>query len=427
VLETASSNASLSWLWTRLSPLAGPGLDAEPEELRRPSLGVKKDARNLKHQRALGPKGAYRRDRHDAFVSATSWTGSHGVWKASKSSFHVAEKMRGRGAMPLSDVLGQDHALRVLRRAISTEKLHHGWLLTGPSGVGKTLLARELGQTLLCETPATGPDACGQCKACRTFESGNHPDAIFIGREEGKTRIAVSQIRQVRALLDYPPNGTQGRVVIFEKAEEMTAEAQNALLKTLEEPGTRTYLLLTTSQPSQLLPTVISRCSRLELSPLSDETLRALLRRESPELDETTASLAASLSSGSVTTALALAEQKLDELTTRVFDIDDAIARRSVPDLLRKAEEISRDKPRLGTTLELLALWYRDVLRVAAVDVEDRAFSHKLDLLRERADELGIEGASARIEASLEALKAITTRNANSRLTVEAMLLRMLK
>jgi DNA polymerase III subunit delta' len=292
--------------------------------------------------------------------------------------------------------------------------------------VGKTLLATELARLLVCEAPRPEGDSCGACRACRLVDHGGHPDVVLVQQEEGKTRIAVSQVRELRALLDYPPHEARGRAVIFERAEQMTEEAQNALLKTLEEPGDRTYLLLTTTSPNMLLPTIRSRCTRLDLLPLPPETLRALASAQRPELDPVDLALAVSLSGGSVTAALALGDRGLSELTGFVHDVDDALARGEVPRLLNLAGELAKDKERMATTLDLLALYYRDVMLRAAGGEGSLAFGHRADELQRRAAELGIRRAGDRIEAAMSASEALMRRNANPRLTAEAMLLKML-
>lgn len=329
--------------------------------------------------------------------------------------------------MPLFDVRSQDQAVRVLQRAWAIKKLHHGWLLSGPSGVGKTLLAREMGRLLICESPTADHDACGRCRPCRSLDSSGHPDVITVGVDEGKKKISVETIRRTRALLNYPPHGHRDRAVLFEKADLMSEEAQNALLKTLEEPSTKTYLFLTTASPSSLLPTILSRCSRLELSPLPRQTLEELIQRERPDLAQMDITLASNLSGGSVTTALDLADSGLTELTAQVDAVDDALGARKVPSLLELAEEMAKDRPRMLITLDLLALWYRDVMLIAtSASDQSLAFTHRTEVLADRAQHLGVCGASDRIAAALEASRALTRRNANARITAESMLLRML-
>ena len=335
--------------------------------------------------------------------------------------------------MPLRDVRSQDQTVTALRAAWVAGKLHHATLLSGPSGVGKTLIANEVARLLLCDSPADGPDACGGCKSCGLIDRQAHPDLLTVGVQEGKKRIAVSTIRELRGLLDYPPHRARARAVVFEQAELMSIEAQNALLKTLEEPSKSNYLLLTTAHSSRLLPTVRSRCSELHLSPLPGPTVVELLREAMPDIDERRIKLAASLSAGSLTAARSLAEADLIELGETVERLDRGIEAESVPDVLVLAEELASDRGNLLTALQLIALWYRDVMLAAsgAANVENAvdlplAFDHKRDEIARRAEKIGVMGASGFLDATLHAVDAISTKNANPRLTVEAMVLRML-
>lgn len=202
--------------------------------------------------------------------------------------------------MIFPDVLGHEHARTVLGRMLGTDRVPHALLFHGPDGVGKRLLAERFAASLLCVAPRDDGSACGRCAACTKAAHGNHPDLLVVTRlpktdakgpadaadlvEDGddpadtgagelRKWIVVSQIRSLSEHASYAPREGRRRVFLVDPADRMNAEAQNALLKTLEEPPERTLILLLASRPHVLLPTVRSRCFQLGLAPMSAEAL----------------------------------------------------------------------------------------------------------------------------------------------------------
>jgi len=202
------------------------------------------------------------------------------------------------------DVLGHEHAREALGRMLKADRVPHALLLHGPEGVGKRLLAERFASSLLCVAPLGDASACGRCAACTKAAHGNHPDLLVITRlpkteakgatdatdpgEDGddpgdvgagelKKWIVVSQIRSLSEHASYAPREGRRRIFLVDPADRMNAEAQNALLKTLEEPPERTLILLLASRPHVLLPTVRSRCFHLGLAPMSSEALTEAL------------------------------------------------------------------------------------------------------------------------------------------------------
>jgi DNA polymerase III subunit delta' len=155
---------------------------------------------------------------------------------------------------------------RLLSGAFSG-RLHHALLLSGPSGIGKRLLAERLGRALLCETPIAAGE-CGQCKACRLMVAGTHPDLLRISPEEPGKQIRIAQVRE--ELVDFVVRTASialRKVVLIEPAEAMNLATANCLLKSLEEPSPDTFLLLLSDAPVRLLPTIRSRCRQVPLRP----------------------------------------------------------------------------------------------------------------------------------------------------------------
>jgi DNA polymerase III subunit delta' len=339
--------------------------------------------------------------------------------------------------MPFSELIAQDRALGPLRSALRRGQLHHAYLFGGPEGTGKARAATLLAQAANCEGGAAGAaayrdDPCGACLPCRKIAKGIHPDVIVLaeervmvkaGRWEARGGRAPSKdivVDQVRDLVDHrlALRRFEGRrrFVLIDPADAMNPQAQNALLKTLEEPPEDTTLVLVASSPDGLLPTIRSRCLRVPFAPLPDEVVVARLAATGREPAE--ARLAAALAGGSMGRALALDAEELDEVRDAVaaaaaLDPEDAGA------WLAYARAHGEDRERAGELCELLALWLRDVLAaqagagpLALGDLEDRtrrtaAALPPVEVLRRRGEVLRTAAALRQNASPVLALEGL--------------------
>jgi len=212
----------------------------------------------------------------------------------------------------LADIFGQEHAIDWLRRAYLADRLPHALIFAGPTGVGKGTAARALSRLFLCENPNSA-ESCGACASCQLCDAGNHPDLHVITKEliryhdkTGKSKAVDLSINVIRPEMIEPAgrkaNMGRGKVFLIEQADYMTAQAQNAMLKTLEEPAGRTLIVLLTPQPNFLLPTIRSRCQMVRFSALSPVRVKSELQNRG--IDAATAEQAANLSGGSLGAAL---------------------------------------------------------------------------------------------------------------------------
>ncbi len=219
----------------------------------------------------------------------------------------------------LKDILGQSAAVSVLTSAAGADRLPHALLFAGPAGVGKGTTAAALGRLFLCERPKSGPpDSCGACASCKLMDGGTHPDYHVVYRQLiralGKDSVARDiSIHVIREFLLAPASRStalgRGKIFVVEEAERMTTEAQNGLLKMLEEPPGRALMILLTETPGALLPTIRSRCQLVRFAPLSREFVeRALSQRG---VGAEAAAAAVGLSEGSLGAALRYVEDGL--------------------------------------------------------------------------------------------------------------------
>ncbi|MFO0643123.1 MAG: DNA polymerase III subunit delta' [Polyangiaceae bacterium] len=244
----------------------------------------------------------------------------------------------------LDTVLGQPVALATLRRGLALGKTHHAYLFEGPDGVGKETCAFGLAQALVCSSPRPSGDACGACSACeRAVPRGEaglpvHPDVVVlerglyepaqIGRKSPESKeISIDQVRAlVLARAAFPPHEGRAKVFVVRRADELSISAANALLKTLEEPLSRTHFVLMTARKAALLSTIRSRTLSLRFGLLPTADVEAVLGRRG--VDAATAKRVALVAGGSIATALELtdaeAHTEIEAFVSRMREARDA-------------------------------------------------------------------------------------------------------
>jgi DNA polymerase-3 subunit delta' len=278
------------------------------------------------------------------------------------------------------DLIGHEWAIDFLRRSIAGGRPAHAYLLSGPVGVGKSLLALRLAQALNCETG--GPDPCLVCRTCKRIARGNHPDVRIAGMasqtlglkpdEAARQKdLKIDTVRDWLGDINLRPYEGRWRIFILHDAERLTEAASNAMLKTLEEPPPYATLLLVAHTAGELLPTIVSRCQPIKLRPAPRRAIAAALR-ERYDLAEDDAELLAAWSGGRVGWAIRMIEAP-EELAARQAQLDALIEMQAQPRAagFRWAEERAKEyrggeQAAVFAALELWQSWWRDVLLTAA-------------------------------------------------------------
>ena len=176
------------------------------------------------------------------------------------------------------EILGDEQIIEHFKNAITTDKVSHAYIISGEKDSGKKMLAEAFAATLLCET--NGRDACGECRSCKQAVDHNHPDIRYVTHEK-PTTISVEDIRQqINNDIVIKPYASAHKIYIVDQAEKMNKMAQNALLKTIEEPPEYGVILLLTTNAAGFLPTILSRCVTLEMQPILKDVIILSLQRQ---------------------------------------------------------------------------------------------------------------------------------------------------
>ena len=299
------------------------------------------------------------------------------------------------------DVVGHSEIIQYIQNAVTEDKVSHAYILNGEKGSGKKMLAGLFAQTLQCEKG--GAEPCYECHSCKQAVSGNHPDIIW-----------VTQVK--------PYNGKY-KIYIVPDADMMTVQAQNALLKTIEEPPAYAVILLLTENANSLLPTICSRCVMLKLRNIKDQLVKRYLM-EQLQVPDYKADVCTAFAQGNIGKAAMLAgSEHFNEIKDEAVRLLKNIDTMELGDLVEAVKRISAYKIEITDYLDILMIWYRDVLIYkATMNIDRLIFGEEIDSIRERAKKSSYEGIETILEA-LEKAKARLRANVNFDLVMELLLL----
>ena len=320
-----------------------------------------------------------------------------------------------------TDIVGQEQLKEHLQNAIATNKVSHAYIINGERNAGKEFIARVFAMTLQCEKGETEP--CGECHSCKQALGNNQPDIIYISHEKPNT-IGVEDIRvQINGDIAIKPYSSPSKIYIINEGEKMTPQAQNALLKTLEEPPEYAVILILTTNVEAMLPTVLSRCVVLNMKPVSDRLVKKYLM-EQLAVPDYKANISVAFARGNIGKAKMLAsseefEKVKDEAITLVKNINDM----EISEIVKAIKKISEYKFDVNDYLDILMAWYRDVLLFKATkDVNSLVFKEDIQQIMRMSDRSTYEGIEQIVNA-LQSAKKRLEANVNFDLTMELLFL----
>ena len=317
-------------------------------------------------------------------------------------------------------IIGHENIIQHLQNAITSHKVSHAYIFHGEEGMGKKLLAAAFAKTLQCEEK--GILSCNRCKSCMQAASGNHPDIIWVTHE--KVSIGVDDIRlQVNADIQVKPYNSPYKIYIIADADKLTEQAQNALLKTIEEPPEYAVMLLLTSNINVLLPTILSRCVRLNLKPVDKQSIKEFLMMQH-HVPDYKAEVAAAFSGGNVGKAVKYAaSEDFEGLKSNVLHILKYIDEMELYEIISGLKLLTAVKNNIEDYIDLMILWYRDVLMFkATMDPDLILYREELTFINKQANIRSYDGLEKIINA-MEKAKIRLKANVNFDIVIELMLL----
>lgn len=320
-------------------------------------------------------------------------------------------------------ILGHEQIKEHFRYAVQTGKVSHAYILSGEAGMGRKSLANTFALSLLCEKGMSDP--CMQCHACKQALSGNHPDLIYVTHEKPAS-IGVDDVReQINDTIMVRPYSSYYKIYIVDEAEKMTVQAQNALLKTIEEPPSYGVILLLTTNPEGFLPTILSRCVQLKLKPLKDEVVKEYLI-QSVGVKESQAEIYSAFARGNLGKAIHLAEsEEFKQMYDGVLQLLKRLKNADISDLLDYIRKLKDEKLDIYECLDFMQMWYRDVLMYKTTkDINLLIFKDEFSSIKTLSAVSGYDGLERVLEA-IDKARVRLNANVNMELVMELMLLTM--
>ncbi len=321
----------------------------------------------------------------------------------------------------LEDILGNEHIVEHFKKAIENNKISHAYIINGEKGMGKRTVAKAFAMTLLCEEKGTVP--CMKCHSCVQALTDNNPDLIMITPDK-PTTLSIDHIRQTLVNdVELKPYSNSHKVYIVEDAELMNNAAQNAILKTIEEPPEYAVIILLTTNISALLQTVLSRCVKLDMQPLKKEVVKKYLMEKEKVVDYQ-ADIAVSFAGGNLGKAIELSKsQDFAEMLDEVIQLLRYIKDMQAYEVVAAVKRASEYKFGFTDYIDLMILWFRDVLVYkASQNVNELIFKDEIQTIKKHAAKSSYNG----IEHILEAMNKAKLRlkaNVNFDVAIEMMFL----
>ena len=319
------------------------------------------------------------------------------------------------------DMIGHKQEIAHLERAIETGKISHAYIFSGEKGTGKKRLADAFAMTLQCDAPEGKP--CGECHSCHQAASGNHPDIIYI-RHEKVASIGVDDVRtQLTDDIQIRPYNGKYKIYIIPEAEKLTVQAQNAILKTIEEPPEYAIIILMTTNEQIFLDTIRSRCVILHLRPVPNEQVKEYLM-EQLHVPDYQADICVAFAQGNIGKAVRLASSEdFAAIRDSAMMLIRNAGKMQISELIDYIKEVQAYKVTMQDYLDILALWYRDMVYFKATrDADGIVFRDELRTIRDTVGYCSYEGVEEVMKA-IECAKARLDAHVNFDLTMELLFL----
>ncbi|MCI8299837.1 MAG: DNA polymerase III subunit [Lachnospiraceae bacterium] len=319
-----------------------------------------------------------------------------------------------------SNIIGHEQIKEHLQNAISMNKVSHAYIFNGPDRSGKMALANSFAMALQCEQHST--EGCMECHSCQQALSGNQPDIIYLQHEKPNT-ISVDDIRrQINNDIGIKPYASPYKIYIVSEAEKMSQQAQNALLKTIEEPPAYAVILLLTSNADSFLPTILSRCITLNLKPVPDTAIHNFLM-ERYQIPDYKADICTAFAQGNVGKAVQLASsEEFNEIKASALQLVKRVKDIELHEMIETVKRISDYKLEINDYFDIMFIWYRDVLLYKATsDINSLIFKDEISDIKKQASKSSYEGIETIIK-SLDKAKNRLNANVNFDLVIELLL-----
>lgn len=323
------------------------------------------------------------------------------------------------------DIIGQERAIKIITKSLKENKISSSYIFNGNEGTGKKLTAIEFAKALNCLKFNDRFEACGICEPCKEIGKQISPDLTII--ELVKSSIKIEQIRALRNEIVLKPFKNKKKVYIIDRAENMTIEASNCLLKTLEEPPHYAIIFLICSKIDSILPTIVSRCQVVNFGVISSLKIKDILLKKNVDLNLEKAEIISKLAQGSIGNAFRLLSDK--EYFVRREEILDYLSNlcpgEYSDDIFAEVEKMVSEIERIEEIVEIIKLWFRDILIIQKTgDKNYISNCDKLEIL-ENKSKIYSQEILIDIIDYLEKMEEYLIKNVNKRLILERLTIKM--